>query len=220
MPILIKLNGVKVDFIHHKPKILSDIDKEGMLEVDAYIPAPITKIDEISILCYNKSHNEFYYEYEKKRDEVKVPSETELLKSELTELKKQLNILPPISNPITLEDYKINKIYELSVNCNQHILNGFYSDCRGEIEFYSFSELDQTNIMGYISMLNSDPTIPIIWKSAMETLCTPFTKEQMIQLAKDGLIHKQENIYKFELLRNQVIDLTTDTIEKVEEIIW
>lgn len=176
---------------------------------------------------FEKKAEGFFVLPQKELDKFDKPSEIELLqqdnnelKNQLTDLKKQLNILPPISNPVTLEDYKINKIYELSVNCNQHILNGFYSDCRGETAFYSFSELDQTNIMGYISMLNSDPTIPIIWKSAMETLCTPFTKEQMIQLAKDGLIHKQENIYKFELLRNQVIDLTTDTIEKVEEIVW
>jgi len=157
------------------------------------------------------------------------PSEIEMLRleqtqqnedliSQITDLQKQLNILPPITNPISLQDYQQNKIYELKINCNQHILSGFYSSYRGENSFYSFSELDQTNIMGYISMLNSDPTIPIIWKSADETLCTPFTVEQMIKLAKDGLIHKQENIYKFELLRNKVMD--TNSIEGVELITW
>jgi len=141
-----------------------------------------------------------------------------LLTTENNQFKQLLNLVPPISNPITLEEYKKNKVFELSISCNQHILNGFYSDCRGGNSFYSFSELDQTNIMGYISMLNIEPETQIIWKSADETICTPFTKEQMTQLAKDGLIFKQENIYKFETLRNQVIESTS--IEQVVEIVW
>jgi len=139
-------------------------------------------------------------------------------KSELITIKQTFNLIPPIENTITLEDYQKNKIYELNTLCNQTILNGFYSTCRGTEEFYSFSDLDQTNIMGYISMLNSDPTIQIIWKSANETLCTLYTREQMIQLAKDGLIHKQQHIYRFEVLRNQVMECVS--IEEISEIVW
>jgi len=113
---------------------------------------------------------------------------------------------------------KENKIMELSTECNQTILNGFYSSCRGFEEKFSFSALDQTNIMGYISMLSADATIPIIWKSANENLCTPFTAEQMIQLAKDALTHKQIYIYKFEVLRNQVMNCLD--IESVGVITW
>ena len=162
---------------------------------------------------------------EKPSDQTPEPSEIEQIRldirqsnEELTIIKQTFNLIPPILNPITLQDYQQNKIYELSVSCNQHILNGFYSSCRGIEEFYSCSQLDQENIKGYIAMLGVNPNISIIWKSANETLCTPFTSEQMIQLGGDMMVHVQENIYKFELLRNQVMECVT--IEEVGVITW
>jgi len=139
--------------------------------------------------------------------------------SQITNLQKQLNILPPITEPISLQDYQINKIYELTLACNQHILNGFYSSCRGIEEFYSCSQLDQDNIKGYIALLGVKPDLDnIIWKSASETLCTPFTAGQMIILGSDMMHHVQDNIYKFELLRNQVMECIS--IESVGAITW
>jgi len=143
----------------------------------------------------------------------------DLLQIENNQFKQLLNLAPPIMNPISLQDYQENKIYELKVACNQTILNGFYSSCKGVEEFYSCSQLDQNNIKGYIALLGVNSDLDnIIWKSASETLCTPFTAEQMIILGSDMMHHVQNNIYKFELLRNQVMEC--ETVECIGEIIW
>ena len=157
------------------------------------------------------------------------PSEIEILRqeqmesntkiaTELTSVKKTLSILPPVTNPTTLQDYQQNKIYQLKTECNQTIIDGFYSDCRGVTELYSCSQLDQDNIRGYIAMLGVNPNINIMWKSANENICTPFTSEQIIELGGDMINHIQEYIYQFELLRNKVLEC--GDIGSVGEIKW
>lgn len=175
-------------------------------------------VDVENIKVVRRNIDEIIAEIENKNPMIKKVND---LQVENNQFKQLLNLVPPILNPTTLEDYKKNKVFELSLSCNEHILNGFYSDCRGIEEFYSCSQLDQQNVNGYIAMLGANPELNnILWKSANETLCTPFTSEQMIKLGSDMMNHVQENIYRFELLRNQVMDLITDSIDKVVEIVW
>jgi len=196
--------GLKSEYgIFETEKILFHLELIGnVITIVEDVPVPIVpKLSEIEIL----------------RSDISQQN-VELI-SQITNLQKQLNILPPITDPISLQDYQINKIYELTLACNRHILNGFYSSCRGIEEFYSCSQLDQNNIKGYIALLGVKPDLDnIIWKSASETLCTPFTAGQMIQLGSDMMHHVQDNIYKFELLRNQVMECIS--IEYVGAITW
>jgi len=137
---------------------------------------------------------------------------------ELMALKKQLSLIPPVSSPISLNDYQANKIYELSKACETEILAGFYSTCRGTKEWFTNSRDDQNNIIGQATLATLNPSIIPQWKSADESICTDFTMAQITQLATDGALFKTERIKTFETLKVQV--LQTSIIEEVQAIIW
>ena len=162
---------------------------------------------------------------EKPPEPIKPLSEIETLrleqvqtKSELITIKQTFNLIPPIENTITLEDYQQNKIYELNVACEQEILAGFYSSCRGTQEFFTNSRDDQNRVISQATLATLNPSYAPEWKSASETICTPFTMEQIVQLATEGATFMTERIKMFETLRNQVV--ACETIECVGEIVW
>jgi len=111
-----------------------------------------------------------------------------------------------------------NKIYELNVACEQEILAGFYSSCRGTQEFFTNSRDDQNRVISQATLATLNPSYAPEWKSASETICTPFTMEQIVQLATEGATFMTERIKMFETLRNQVV--ACETIECVGEIVW
>ncbi len=133
-------------------------------------------------------------------------------------LKQKLRILPPISNPSTLQDYQTNKIYELSKACETEILAGFYSTARGIREWFTNSRDDQNNIVGQATLATLNPAIIPQWKSANESICTDFSMAQIIQLATDGALFKTERIKTFEMLKVAV--MSANTVEEVEAIAW
>lgn len=133
-------------------------------------------------------------------------------------LKKQLGILPPHEAPQTIVEYKENKIYEITKFCEEEILSGFYSDARGEEEWYTNSRDDQNNIIGQATLATLNLSFVPQWKSAVENICSDFTMEQIVKLSTDGAIFKTERIKKFDLLKEQVIYATT--IEEVSTITW
>jgi len=139
-------------------------------------------------------------------------------KSELITIKQTFNLIPPIENTITLEDYQKNKIYELSLECEQEILAGFYSSCRGTQEWFTNTRDDQNRVISQATLATLNPSFIPEWKSASETICTPFTMEQIVQLATEGATFMTERIKVFEILRNQVV--ACKTIECVGEIVW
>lgn len=137
---------------------------------------------------------------------------------EVTELKQQLGLVAPYFNPSTLDEIKVNKIYELSKACEEEILAGFYSNARGTKEWYTNSRDDQSNVIAQASLATLNPSIVPQWKSAAERICTDFTLAQIVQLATDGATFKTERIKALETLKVQVSPLTTEA--EVRAITW
>lgn len=204
-----------------KIQYFNDIDKQTLLD-EAYGNGEIL-IEEANIIEGN--FLTFCTVEEILEPELKRLSELEILSQQLTQsnaeliiIKQTFNLIPPINNPITLQDYQQNKIYELKVSCEEEILAGFYSNCRGIAEWFTNSRDDQNRVISQASIATLNPSYIPEWKSANETICTPFTMEQIIQLATDGANFMTERIKTFETLRNQVMDALT--IEGVSEILW
>lgn len=160
-------------------------------------------------LYINPQTGEMWYEY------ADIPKSQEQI---IAELQNANGLIPPVTVPTTLEDYKQNKIYELSKACEEEILAGFYSECRGSREWYTNSRDDQSNIIGQATLATLNPAIIPQWKSANEPICTDFTLAQITQLATDGAAFKTERIKTFETLKVAV--LVAGSIEAVEAIAW
>jgi len=118
----------------------------------------------------------------------------------------------------SLSDIQQQKILELSVKCEQEILEGFYSTARGINEWFTNSRDDQANVIAQASLCTLNPTIIPQWKSASESICTDFTSGQIIQLATDGALFKTERMKTFEVLKQQVV--LCKAVECVGEISW
>ncbi|WP_018307554.1 hypothetical protein [Desulfitobacterium hafniense] len=177
------------------------------------IPEPEFQNGYTSILYINPETDELFYEYIRLNDyngDIKL--------EELDLLKKQLNLISPYQKPLSLEEYKANKVYEISKECEDEILSGFYSDARGEMEWYTNSRDDQNNLIGQATLATLNPSFIPQWKSATEYICTNFTMEQIIKLSTDGAVFKTERIKAFDMLKAQILSATT--VEEVEGIVW
>ncbi|AFM02390.1 hypothetical protein Desde_4129 [Desulfitobacterium dehalogenans ATCC 51507] len=177
------------------------------------IPEPELQNGYVSILYINPETDELFYEYSRSND-----YNGDMNLEELELLKKQLNLISPYQNPLSLEEHKANKAYEISKECEDEILSGFYSDARGEIEWYTNSRDDQNNLIGQATLATLNPSFIPQWKSATEYICTDFTMEQIIKLSTDGAVFKTERIKAFDMLKAQILSATT--VEEVEVIEW
>lgn len=125
--------------------------------------------------------------------------------------------IPNYADKVLL-DMKNMRINDLNTKCNQTILSGFTSYALGEPHQYDFDEEAQRNFNGTLTMLTVDPTIStIVWKT-VDAGPLPHTKDQFIQLCKDGFAFKQNMISKYWLLKTKVQQATT--IDEVNAITW
>ena len=136
----------------------------------------------------------------------------------IVNLQQLLNILPPVANPITLQDYQRNKIYELNTACNQTILDGFSSSCTGTEHEYKFDMEYQGNITQQGVMLTLDPTIAVVPWPTKDAGVIPHSREQFIQLCKDAQDWKGTNIYRYFGMKAQVEACTE--IADVGTFVW
>ena len=117
-----------------------------------------------------------------------------------------------------LQKVKETKVLELYSACEQEILRGFNSSCRGTVEWFTNSRDDQNRVISQASIVTINPKYVPEWKSASEHICTPFTMAQIIQLATDGALFMTERIKVFEALKNQVKSALT--AKEVNSILW
>lgn len=145
----------------------------------------------------------------KMTDQLKVSSEI---------VQQYLNLVPPVENPIILDDYKQNKIYELNTACNQDILNGFTSSCTGVEHQYKFDMEYQGNFAQQGVMLSLDPTIETVpWPTNDEGV-VDHTRESFIQLCKEAQDWKSTNIYRYFGMKAQVMNCTL--VDELNVIVW
>jgi len=152
------------------------------------------------------------------------PTPIEQLQSQLTQsnedflgLQKTLNIAPPINNPITLDDYKQNKIYELNTACKNDVLNGFNSNCNGEDHQYKFNLEYQANMNQKATMFLFTNITETKWPTR-DIGVIILSKDQFIQLCIDAETVKESKIYRYFTIKSQV-EVST-TIEDVNTFIW
>jgi hypothetical protein len=216
---------VEVQGIVYVESSISNEEKVRGYQVELIPNSPEPPEDqEVSKTFYNLDTKTYRYEFGDK-----IPTDQDRivnLEYENMSLKQQLGLLPPLMEPITLDDYKANKKYELSKACEAEILAGFYSAARGTREWFTNSERDQAYIKNQYDLARDFPGVYIPqWKSAAETVCTDFTFEQIRQLVLDGAAFLVERRHTYDVSSDQ-IDAITDSagmqaaIEAVQAISW
>jgi hypothetical protein len=119
---------------------------------------------------------------------------------------------------LSLDEIKAQKISELDQTCNQTILSGFTSSALGDPHEYDFDYEAQQNLAGMLSLFNADATITdVTWKTK-DAGPLVHTKEQFLQLYKDGFDFKNSNIGKYWTLKAQV--LSAGDKAGVDSVTW
>ena len=124
-----------------------------------------------------------------------------------------------INPPVTLQDIKNKKIEELNRACNETILAGFVSSALGEENLYDFDYEAQINLNGQLNFINAGLTPPdaiIMWKA--NGVPKEHTVEQFKVVCEDGFAHKQSNISKYWMLKQQVEQAEDE--ETINAITW
>lgn len=124
---------------------------------------------------------------------------------------------------VSLDTFKRIKVNELSLACNNAIINSFYSDADGTKKLYDFELENQVNlsIKAYqiqIAKLAGQSIGNISYYAKGET-CHDYTAEQLLKLAQDGENWKTANIVKYkDKLKPMVLACTT--VDEVNAIAW
>lgn len=114
---------------------------------------------------------------------------------------------------------KRKKIEELNNACNAEILSGHVSSALGVEHEYDFDMEAQMNLAGTMIAITSGLyALPEVGWKTKDSGYLNHTIEQFKHLFGDGLVHKQNKIYKFAGLKAQVEACTTE--ESVDLIVW
>lgn len=128
-----------------------------------------------------------------------------------------------------IERAKIDKIKELSSDCQKDIIYGFTSYALGYLGFYDSEIEDQLNLAGSLS--RTMPTTefpdgtttdfavkPIVDGVKQPKIYVTHTYAQLRQVVDDGVAFKLELLKKFNSKRDIIYTLTT--LEAIENISW
>lgn len=124
-----------------------------------------------------------------------------------------------------MQDFKLNKIIELSNECEQHIIGGFESNALGSPHIYDSEQVDQLNLVGTTSCIA--PIEGVREASVSPYACRPVidgviqaktyvvhTYVQLRQVIDDGAAFKLSKLMKFNQLRDY-INTTTLTFDGI-----
>lgn len=142
---------------------------------------------------------------------------------DILEMMKEPMWLSADDDLITLDAIKVDKIMILKAQCELEIINGFESDCLGELKHFDCQSHDQANITGqtmvaFMAMTTGDTSIPIGFKLPGTFECTPFAPEQMIKLARDMQDHITLHVSKVGSLCKSVY--LAESKSEVDAIVW
>lgn len=113
-------------------------------------------------------------------------------------------------NEITAEDirtyHKKKKLELINQQCEEAIVNGFTAS-NGHT--YRTNRDDQINMINQRDILNSNPEIEtVMWKTEDEGYIE-HTREEWFQIYNEAFEHKQNQLFKYEQLKQQVINAKT-----------
>jgi hypothetical protein len=116
-----------------------------------------------------------------------------------------------------LNDYKQQKITELTAARDAQMHAGFSSDATGTIINFGFDELDQAYLQEKAVLMGIDQTTATIdWKTEQGFIT--LTREQFFQVVLDGGAHK-ENLVR-ELMQLEGLVMNAVDQASVDAIVW
>ncbi len=128
-----------------------------------------------------------------------------------------------IANPtfdysgLSLKEAKEQKVQELTHNCKQDIIYGFVaSNGNG----YRLTVEDQLNMQGQKNDLDDDSNITSVDWMTKDDVSVTHTRDEWLTMYKEAFQHKNDTVWKNKSLRDQVMAETTDTVDKVKDIVW
>lgn len=129
--------------------------------------------------------------------------------------KKEGKMYYEITEDYILEYHKNLKIDVLRQICNDKIINGFTAS-NGHT--YRTNRDDQLNMIGQKVELMADESITTVsWKTE-DAGYIDHTREEWLQVYKEGYEHKETNLLKYNTLKQQVRDAKTH--DEVLAISW
>jgi hypothetical protein len=121
------------------------------------------------------------------------------------------------TSEVDIEALKKAKIFELDKACNEAILNGFFSSCKGEQKFYGFNYEDQQNMVGIVTLINSGTDKPIYWKEK-GGFPEEYSQAEFLLLYNDAFDAKNNKWIQFHVLKSYTEQAQTK--EEIEAIQW
>lgn len=120
-----------------------------------------------------------------------------------------------ITDEYILNHHKNLKISILSDICDETITNGFTASNGHK---YRTNRDDQINMIGKKIQLQDDPTITtVMWKTE-DAGYIAHTREEWLQVYKEAHQHKEQNLFKYNTLKQQVMNAATH--EEIVAITW
>lgn len=111
-----------------------------------------------------------------------------------------------ITDDYIIDYHKNLKLSKLSEECESNILKGFTSS-NGHV--YRTNIDDQINMIVQRDILNYNPEIEtVMWKTDDEGYIE-HTREEWFQIYNEAFEHKQNQLFKYEQLKQQVINAKT-----------
>lgn len=117
-----------------------------------------------------------------------------------------------------LAEAQAQKRNELNSACRDAIVSGFTSSALGSPHTYASTFEDQLNLIGAKS---AGVALPYPCRDANGVKAdVPHTAVQLVQVFNDGMAIKVAALAKCRTLKNTVYDPLTDTIAKVQAVVW
>lgn len=112
--------------------------------------------------------------------------------------------------------YREAKCVQLSQECEATIKDGFYS---GD-DYFAFQDKDQANFNQQLSLMIVDDTIDeVLWKTENNGIKL-FTRQQFINICKEGERHKRFHIGRFWQIKEYVLTHPFKSIEEVQAVTY
>lgn len=122
-----------------------------------------------------------------------------------------------IPDPNDLAALKYSKINELKTARDAELLAGFSSSAIGTMLYFGYDPIDQAYLHKKATMLTLDSSISTVdWKTR-DGFVT-FTRDQFVQVLKDGDAHEESLVYKLMYAEANVLNATNKA--EIDAIVW
>lgn len=204
----------QVEMVHYAPDQLTGAYRDNAIMVDSIPEPPVLSGKDVRLWADTTvSPVHMWYEL------VDRPRTIEEQLAALLNPKNPDDLYREVDKSTSqLADLSAAKIAQINYLCNQTILGGFTSTALGSDHQYGFNMEDQANLIGQLAMLNADAVIAEVdWKTLDSGVLT-HSREQFVQVCKDGESFKKAKIARYWELKSQVEAAVT--VEEVDAVTW